>query len=144
MRLLCLLLVAGCVTPRQVVRDESLRWRGATLVVPAGWWVAREEERLVLRDPDRKLRLTLVESPGEARAAVASAWRSVDPTFALSPDEVDAPPPGDGWDSVTLFGYPVGGSRRARALWRSLQGRGWIALVDGDRDAMERRDAQIE
>jgi CubicO group peptidase (beta-lactamase class C family) len=143
--LLLLLVLSGCAAPRQAVRDETVRWHGATLAVPVGWWVARAGERLTLRDPDGKLSLTLVESAGEARAAVAGAWRKVDPGFSLSPDDVDTPPPSGGWDAVTDIRYatPAAGARQARALWRSLNGRGWVALIDGDRDALDRRDAQL-
>jgi CubicO group peptidase (beta-lactamase class C family) len=134
-------------TPRQVRAGETARFSDATLIVPADWWLAPGPGRVTLEDPDRKLRITIVTSTGDARAAIAAAWQRVMPGFALVPDgDPDAPPPNGGWDAVMTVEYatPTAAARGVRAVWRRFRDHGYVVLIDGDRDALERRDAQIE
>jgi CubicO group peptidase (beta-lactamase class C family) len=118
----------------------------ATYAVPEAWRVVRTEKDLVTcEDPDRALRVTIVATTGDAKAAIEQAWHRVEPTFALA-GQLDEPPPTDGWDAMATIEYttPTAAARAARALWRRHGRRGYVVLIEGERNAFDRRDAQIE
>src|SRR5438045_2925573 len=95
---------AAQVAARRVATDSRVATpTGATLVVPAGWWVSEVGSALVLEDPARELRLTLVTTaePDGARA-IARAWAAVAPGFALPlRGTPESQPPTGGWPAIT-------------------------------------------
>lgn len=151
MKWTCLLLAGAiaCGAPTtEAPRPGALptaRIADATVAVPADWHLAQSAERITLEDPDRKLRVVVVTAAGDARSAIAAAWRQTAPDFGLVAGEPDEPPPSGGWDAVATVEYatPAAAARGVRAEWRRFRDRGYVVLIDGDRDALERRDAQI-
>lgn len=119
---------------------------GATLVAPKGWSVDAAGDVVTLVDPERAVTLFVVERPEhDALAAIPAAWRRVRPGFAPTVEgEADAPPPSGGWDATLSVRHAAPAHRAVAATARRWGGRTWVALVDGDRPAMDRRGAQIE
>jgi CubicO group peptidase (beta-lactamase class C family) len=137
---------AGAAGPRRLAAAEKIAVADATLEAPAAWWVTAGEGTVALEDPDRQLRVVIVATADKPAAdAIAAAWRRTTPGFALAAEAPDEPPPEDGWDATTIVHYtaPAAGTRAARAEWRRAGARGYVALVEGDRNALDRRDAQI-
>jgi CubicO group peptidase (beta-lactamase class C family) len=134
--------------PHRAAGPETVTLAGATLEVPADWWLASAADRVTIEDPERTLELTIVASArADAATAIAEAWQIATPGFALAPsEEPDSPPPSGGWDAVTTIHYttPTAAAREVRAEWRRFGERGYVALVDGNRDALDKRAAQVE
>jgi CubicO group peptidase (beta-lactamase class C family) len=134
---------------RHLAEETTLRTRsGASLQAPKGWWLTEVGEALLLEDPDRTLKVWLVETrePDAARA-IAAAWQRVAPGFELAvAGAPDTPPPSGGWDAITTLSYDTGGGgdRVVEALARRHGEITHVALIDGDRAAMSRRGAQLE
>jgi CubicO group peptidase (beta-lactamase class C family) len=120
---------------------------GATFVAPKGWWLTQSADALVLEDPDRALKTTLLETPeGDALKAIDTGWQKAEPGFALKRlHEPESPPPIRGWDSVTQTDYETKASehRTAVALARRYNGATYVATTDGDTAAFGRRAAQL-
>ncbi len=130
-----------------VVRKEK-RLRsgsGATFLVPVGWSLQRLSQGFSLRDPEKDVRVYLVELPGNNAAdVVARAWKIVDPAFSLKVKSIVSPPVTGGWDKVTQVVYDVPDSehRVVFAIAR-LKGKLWyVALLDGSGAGFSRRGAQ--
>src|SRR6185503_6181889 len=133
---------AGTASSQQAIPTVG----GATYSVPDGWLVGRaEKDLLTLEDPDRAVRVTIAATTGDARAAIEAAWRRIEPAFALD-GEADEPPATGGWDAMTTIDYatPAAVAHAARAVWRRHRGQGYAVLIEGERNALDRRDAQIE
>jgi len=133
---------------RQLTADTTIATpSGATLLAPKGWWLTEGGGALVLEDPERDLRATLVETaePDPARA-IAAAWRRIAPGFALDVKRSEQPPPDDGWDAVTHLTYRTRASegRVVEALARRHGATSYVALVEGALAAYARREAQLE
>src|SRR6185369_13506253 len=98
-------------------------------------------------DPDGALHVTIVANAGaDPATAIAAAWQLAAPGFALAPGEPDEMPDSGDWDAVTTIEYkpPTSEHRTAVARWRKAGTRRFVVLVDGDRAAVERREADIE
>jgi CubicO group peptidase (beta-lactamase class C family) len=134
--------------PHRLTRPETVRVQTATLEIPADWWVASAADRVTVEDPDRALRIIVIATTQpDAREAIASAWRQVSPGFALAPaEEPDAPPPTGGWDATLSIAYatPTASQQDVRAVWRRFGTQGYVALIEGDHNALDRRGAQVE
>jgi CubicO group peptidase (beta-lactamase class C family) len=145
----CLVLAACGATParpRRIAAETTVALAsGATLEVPAGWWVTVDATTIVLEDPERELRVTLIErAAAELPPAIAAAWQRALPGVAVAPSgPADAPPATDGWDAVLEQAYIAPEGRVRRAVARRLGGRSYVAVIDGDSAAADRRDAQL-
>ncbi len=159
LRLLPLFVAIGCSAPRvdsppsppaalQPAGNDLVRMAsGATLVAPKGWSVVASADAVTLVDPEHAATLTIVErNESDALVAIAAAWERAHPGFSLAPGEADAPPPTGGWDAIVSVDYapPAAAHRTASALARRWGMRTWVALVEGDTSAVQRRGAQIE
>jgi CubicO group peptidase (beta-lactamase class C family) len=134
---------------RQLAADTTVTTAsGATLQVPAGWWLTETATAITLEDPDRALRATLVERPEpDTLAAIAAAWQQVAPGFTLPPRGApDRPPPTGGWDETTTITYATAATahRTAMATARRHAALTYVTLLDADAAAVERRGAQLE
>ncbi|WNG37007.1 beta-lactamase family protein [Archangium violaceum] len=113
--------------------------------VSAGWYVTEEHGRLLLEDPERELRITLLEVPGaSAERALAEAWKQTRPDFALPVKLSAHPPVQDGWDELIQNTYDTP-PREARVVAGFARRKGdtnYVILLDGSDAAMERRGAQ--
>jgi CubicO group peptidase (beta-lactamase class C family) len=133
---------------RQLPEDTKLSTpTGASFVAPKGWWVTESPSAIVLEDPERKMKTTLIEtSEADPLTAIADGWQSVEPGFALKRlHEPRHPPPIRGWDSVTYVDYETRAAdqRFVDALARRYGARTYVALTDGDQGAGSRRGAQL-
>lgn len=118
---------------------------GATLVAPKGWSVRTSAASVELSDPDRASTVTFIERrESDPLAAIAAAWKVGRPGLALSAHDPDMPPPAGGWDAIASIDYDAPEGRAASALARRWGETTWVALVEGDASAVERRGAQIE
>ncbi len=134
--------------PRLLALDTTVTTAsGATFLAPRGWWLT-EGDPIVLEDPDRALRATLVEAAEpDAMKAVAAAWQRAAPGFARAPQQdPDTPPPAGGWDAVTRIAYQTTTAehREVSALARRYGATTYVALIDADAAAIARRGAQLD
>ncbi|HZJ68316.1 MAG TPA: serine hydrolase domain-containing protein [Kofleriaceae bacterium] len=135
------------IPARQLPDEITIMTRsGAALLAPKGWWLTHDGEVLLLEDPDRTLKVWLLETrePDAARA-IAAAWQRVAPGFHLAAvGTPDTPPPTGGWDAIMDLSYDTGsGERLVRASARRYRELTHVTLLDGDRAAMSRRGAQL-
>jgi len=78
--------------PRRVAAGETVTLAGATLEVPAAWWVAEDRDMLTIQDLDRQLRIVIVAAAGQpARDAIAAAWRRTTPGLRSRPRSRNLP-----------------------------------------------------
>ena len=134
---------------RQLTDDTSITTAsGATFTAPKGWWVTNGPDAVVLEDPDRAYKATLVEtSEPDAVKAIDAAWQRVQPGFALKKEhDPESSPPIRGWDSITSVGYETktADQRVVFAMARRYGATTYVALGDGARSAMGRRGAQLD
>jgi CubicO group peptidase (beta-lactamase class C family) len=114
--------------------------------IPTGWTAEQRNGFVTLSDPDDLIRsYALVIENADPEAALAEAWRLIDPAFALQPVNVQEPPPTDGIEQVIETTYDAGTEER------SVTGRGqryggstYVLLVDAESAALQRRAAQVE
>jgi CubicO group peptidase (beta-lactamase class C family) len=135
--------------PRKLARETTVTLpSGATFSAARGWWLGGRADALKLEDPDHAVKLFVLESrEPDAEKAIAEGWARVEPGFALAMLHApDRPPPSGGWDADTEIDYrtPAGGHRVVHASARRYGGVTYVALVDGDRAANDRRQEQID
>ncbi len=90
------------VEPRQLPAETKVEtaWK-ATISVPASFYIAEGKDVVRIQDPDREVTLSLVAVDAEDRkAALAAAWKLVDPAFSLAIAEDHDLPGREGWDAM--------------------------------------------
>lgn len=121
---------------------------GATFEGPKGWTVTKRTDGvIVLTAPENDLTLAFVESDGnDGDAAIAAAWKKLDPAFARSVEMRSALPPRDGWDALTQIAYvtPATESRAIVAVAMRKAEKQYVALIDGSTAGLSRRGAQLQ
>jgi CubicO group peptidase (beta-lactamase class C family) len=120
---------------------------GATLVAPKGWWLSEAGGAIVLADPDRAITATILATPeADPAAATAAAWQRVRPGFARAIQRSRQPPPSRGWQAATEVDYETRADehRVVRASARRYRDMTYVALIEGDAAAVERRGAQLD
>jgi len=131
---------------RKLEQDETIKTSsGATLMVPKGWYVTSGRELLLLEEPDREVKIALVELKASDRdSAVAGAWSRFQPDFNLPVVRAVDLPPREGWDAVAQVAY-VTKTEEARTVIALARRKGetwYVALLDGKDAAVDRRGAQ--
>lgn len=114
--------------------------------MPAGWSIERGKGVLLIRDPDKELRLWMVDIEDKAGTdAIASAWKLAVPGFNRSANDTVSTPITGGWDSITQVSYEVAAaeSRIIVALSRTKDEIAYVLLIDGSVPALRRRGAQV-
>ena len=122
---------AAPATARKLEQDETVKTSsGATLTVPKSWYVTAGRDLLLLEDPDRELKLALVELPAADRdAAVAGAWARFQPGFNLAVVRAVDLPARDGWDAISQISYvtKTEEARDGSPRWSaSIRTRAWV------------------
>jgi len=155
------LVQSGCLgrptAPRGAATAESSRARaadrvvtlpsGATLNVAADWIVTTSSDGLTLEDPDKSLRIDLVEvdaQPG-LDAAISTALARRRPTFNRRELAASDTPGREGWDLRRWARYEVSPAE-ARLVSAGAVRKGRLAvivLVDGAIATAQRRAAEI-
>lgn len=119
---------------------------GATFMAPRGWHVTEMGEYLLLQEPEKEMRLVLVESAEpDLQKAIDSAWKLVDPRFARKLEQSVKPPPRDGWDEIQQNEYEMLASdnRGVVAIARRREKRVYVTLIDGAAAALDRRASDM-
>src|SRR5437867_2226864 len=120
---------------------------GAALKVAADWTVTASPDGLILEDPEKQLRIDLVEvdaTPGLS-AAISTAWSRRRPGFDRKELAASDSPGRDGWDLLRWARYETSPAE-ARRLSAGVVRKGAlavVALVDGLLSAAQRRSSQI-
>ncbi len=135
----------AAVVKRTLSADETLTTAsGATFTASAGWTVETRPEGITLVAPEGDVRLTQVEVAEPDRdKAIATAWKRIDPSFALEVAQAEDLPARDGWDAVSQFIYVTRPPRLVVAFARRKASTWFVALADGTQAAIDRRGAQI-
>ncbi|MFT3692026.1 MAG: serine hydrolase domain-containing protein [Kofleriaceae bacterium] len=132
MKLAWILFIVACGS---AVPDPELA------TAPAGWTV----ENHVFRDPEHALRVVIAPTDFvDPKLAVAHEWIAAAPELLVRTPELDEPPPTDGWTREVTLDYAMPAPRETRAYFKQFGERGYVILVDGDHNAIAKRDAQIE
>lgn len=80
---------------------------GATFTAPKGWTLETRGGLRIVTSPEGDARIGVVDAVAAAdpAAAVAAAWKSAFPAFALTPKLATPRPGREGWDDRTAFDY---------------------------------------
>jgi CubicO group peptidase (beta-lactamase class C family) len=134
---------------RQLAEDGVITTpSGATFTAPKGWWLTQGPDAIVLEDPERLLKATLVETPEpDALKALDATWQRIEPGFALKRlHEPQTPPPIRGWELQVDVDYETKAAdhRGVAALVRRYGGVTYVATFDGDQAGFAKRGAQLD
>jgi CubicO group peptidase (beta-lactamase class C family) len=120
---------------------------GATVTVSMDWTVSAAPDGVVLMDPEKRLRIDLVEvdATGGMSEALSRAWSRRHPRFDRQELAASDAPGRRGWDRFRSVTYKTS-PEEARQVWAYGAGKGplgVVALVDGPLDSVQRRWSQI-
>ena len=153
--LLLALLVIPALPPAAVIVAAAAQEGGVvyadpagrfTVPVPSGWTVEERDGVGVLSDPEGQITVyALAVEAGDPVAAVADAWRRVDPAFDRRPLDVQEPPPPPGIARVAVVTYDIGeeSGRVVQGVAQTVGGVAHVLLFDADLLAAQRRAAQL-
>lgn len=131
---------------RKLAQDETVKTAsGATYTAPKGWYLTAGTDLSVLEDPDRELKLAIVEiAAADREAAVAGAWARFEPEFKLPVLRAVDLPARDGWDAIAQVAYvtKTEDQRTAIAVARRKGSTWYVHLLDGKDAAADRRGAE--
>jgi CubicO group peptidase (beta-lactamase class C family) len=113
--------------------------------VPTSWTVGEEDGYALLSDPEGTIKVYLLTSEGEdIAAALADAWKLVDPTFDLEVDQTFAAPSAQGIEETLAFTYKTGDRNRiVQAQGQRKDGIVYIDLYDVQLAGVQKRQAQL-
>ena len=120
---------------------------GATLKVATDWTVTEAKDGLTLEDPEKQLKVELLEVDASAGmdAALSAAWSRRRPGFKRQELASSESPGREGWDLFHWCEYKTSPeeSRRVSAFAAKKSSRALVLLVDGPLSAAQRRSSQI-
>lgn len=151
---------SGCASPRaatMVAESSSAEGQppdrhvtlpsGATLKVPADWAVTAIDDGVTLQDPEKQLRIDLVEvtESGGMGDAISAAWRGRRPGFDRRELASSDTPGREGWELYhwTRYKTSPAEARNVSAFAARKGARTVVVLFDGPRAAAQRRSSQI-
>jgi len=119
---------------------------GATLTVAAGWTVTERKDGLTIEDPEKELKIEVVEVDAGAglNASVAAAWASRAPGFDRQELSSFESPGREGWDLHHWVAYKIS-PEESRTVSGYASQKGSLAtvmLVDGSLAAAQRRSSE--
>lgn len=153
-RVLALLLVLAALPsaiharPEEAPAERGLTLpSGATLKVAADWIVTEMPDGLRLEDPERELKVEVVEVDAAAGlpGAIAAAWARRRPGFDREVLAASDSPGREGWDLFHWVQYKTS-PEEARAVSAQAAGKGAqavVVLLEGPRAAAQRRSSQL-
>ena len=152
--LLAVLALAGCAAPSPGAVDPSpspdrlvALPSGATLKIASDWTVTAAPDGLVLADPEKQLRIDLVEVDATSglSAAIATAWSRRHPGFDRKELAASDSPGREGWDLLRWATYDTSPeeSRWVSAVAVRKGPLAVVGLFDGLPSATQRRSSQI-
>ncbi|PYN80707.1 MAG: serine hydrolase [Candidatus Rokuibacteriota bacterium] len=120
---------------------------GATLKVAADWTVTAVKDGLTLEDPERQLKVELVEVAASVgmNDAIAAAWLRRRPDFDRQELASSDSPGREGWDLFHWSRYKTSPAeaRRVSAFAARKGALAVVVLIDGPLAAAQRRSSQI-
>lgn len=117
-----------------------------TVPIPTNWTVETTDAYTVLLGPEENIRVYILTVPSnDIEAAIAQAWRTVDPTFALEPEEVTEAPALGGVERVLSVTYDPGEESEEilAASGQLFEDRVYILLIRAELAALQQRAAQL-
>ena len=139
---------ANAAAPAEATLDRTVTLpSGATLRVAADWTVTTSTDGLVLEDPEKQLKVELVEVEATAgmSAAISTAWSRRRPGFNRQESVASDSPGRGGWDQFRSSRYrtsPEEG-RRVSAFVARKGALAVVVLVDSPLAAVQRRSSQV-
>jgi CubicO group peptidase (beta-lactamase class C family) len=119
---------------------------GSTFTAPKSWIIEERSDRVVLTGPEKDVALALFELKAADRdAAINAAWQQWKPGFELAVAQAVDVPAREGWDGISQVVYvtPTSEHRLVVAVARRKGDVWYVALLDGDAAAADRRGAQL-
>lgn len=125
--------------------EEKITPRGASVPAPKGWFVESRPDGLAFEDPERELRVTIVELDAPSSdAAVATALSRLGRTAPAKVKRQIREPDVSGWDEVYELVWETGPEAPLMAInVRRSGSRTWAALIEGPMRAFGRRGAEM-
>lgn len=141
--------VAQNASPAPVVlsADTKETFSGVTFTAPKDWSMQQTDTMTVLTAPENDAHVYIVHigAATDGKAAVASAWKLVDPSFARKILAAESVAPINGWDEHVSLGYVTSPEEHrtiAAAAYR--KGTSWtVALIDGSESTFEKRGSAV-
>lgn len=139
---------AALAEPAPLAADTPARLSsGATFTAPQGWRLEEKGEARIMTSPEADARLIVVDglTGADVEAAVAAAWKRVQPDFDRAPKLVTPRPGREGWDDRSAFDYETSpNEKRFIYALAYRKGSGWAAvLYDGSEATADKRWAAI-
>jgi len=120
---------------------------GATLKVAADWTVTTSTDGLILEDPEKQLKIELVEVEATAgmSAAISTAWSRRHPGFNRQELAASDSPGREGWDLFRWSRYKTSPeeARRVSAFVARKDTLAVVVLVDSPLAAVQRRSSEV-
>ena len=120
---------------------------GATLKLASDWTVTESKDGMTLEDPEKQLKVEVVEVDASAgiNAAIATAWSRRSPGFKRQELASSDSPGREGWDLFHWAEYQTSPeeSRRVAAFATKKGSRAVVLLLDGPLAAFARRYSQV-
>jgi CubicO group peptidase (beta-lactamase class C family) len=120
---------------------------GATLKVATEWTVTESKDGLTLEDPEKQLKIEVVEVDASAglSASIAAAWSSRRPDFSREELSSSDSPGREGWDLYRWAEYKISPeeSRTVSAFASKKGSRAVVLLTDGSLAAVQRRGSEV-
>jgi CubicO group peptidase (beta-lactamase class C family) len=138
---------AKASSPIRVSEDSTYtRESGVVVRVPKEWTHLDDTSHVILEDPDKSVKVAMIESEGsDLAAAITSAWKRLDPGFSREVEQVLRPPPTEGLDEVLVHSYlmKAGEDHASTAIAKRLGTKIYTVLIDGSRSGLDRRGGQV-
>lgn len=114
--------------------------------VPSHWTATVMGDYVTLSSPERKINIHLVTMPRQhVKAAIAQAWKLVEPDFSLQPEQVSEVPSLNDLEQILSITYDTGDHREEIVmglgqLYRDIV---YVGLLRADLMAFQQRAAQV-
>ena len=141
--------VAQGASPAPVVlsADTKETFSGVTFIAPKDWSVQQTDTTTILSAPENDTRIFIIHigAATDGKAAVASAWKLVEPSFDRKILAAESEAPVNGWDEHVSLGYVTGPEEhRVIAAGAYRKDTSWtVALIDGSESTAEKRGSAV-
>ncbi len=113
--------------------------------VPVNWTIEPTKDYLLLRDPDKAIKMYILVLPASsADKAITAAWAIVDPSFKLAAQQTTTPPSAPSIDETLAITYDAGSQRLVQAVAQRVKDQAYVLILDGSMDAVARRVSQVQ
>ena len=123
--------------------DTKETFSGVTFTAPKDWSMQQTDTITTLTAPENDTRLFIIHigAATDGKAAVASAWKLVEPSFDRKILAAESVAPMNGWDEHVALGYVTGPEEhRVIAAGAYRKDTSWtVALIDGSASTVEKR-----